>query len=311
MPKLTDFADIPQDWARVESLRPWNLLIHGGAQSEEEERCLAVLRHFSHLDAIGVNRVPGHQFTFQVHFQGQCRACEDVGGLRHWVAQGLSCEHPHILLDLTSLQLDLILYLLPLLTERRPASLFGIYLVPAHYGNKRSDRLELLSIRQPRGYVSFLPGIRGTRDAAHYVLLGFDKGRAEYFFDRYDWDWANVHSLTGNPAYTERGVDKAEAANADWLKHLPAGNRHSVAAHDPFAVSDFFRQQLRQHDMLDIVPIGPKPMLLGVLLFYLQLPETERSQVRLLYDFPRPRKGCTQGVSRGFLFDCGELLGND
>lgn len=308
MPTPIEFSATPQDWEQTSTMRPWNLLVHGGVQAEEEDRCKAVLQQFPRLDSLGVNRVPGHQFSFQAHWQGQCQACEGVGMLRRAVMQGLTLQRPHVLLDLTSLELDLILYLLPWLLEKKPASLFGIYLVPAQYGKKRRDRLELLSIRQPQGYVSFLPGISGIRDAAHYVLLGFDRGRAGYFFDRYDWDWAKVHSLTGDPPYAENGVDKALAANEDWLKFLPKANQHRVAAQDPFAVKGFFQRQLQQHEMLDIVPIGPKPMLLGILLFYLSLPETEQSRVRLLYDFPRPRKGCTQGVSKGFLYDCGELL---
>lgn len=282
-------------------------MIHGGVQVGEEERCRLVLQHFSELAAIGISRIPRNHFNFVIHHQGKRYQCKGVMALRDTLSRLIGNEYHHVLLDLTSLELDLILYLLPLLVEKAPASLYGIYLVPAQYGKHR-NRLELLEIRQPRGYVSFLPGISGARDAAHFIILGFDRGRAEYFLECYDWDWAQIHAVAGDPAYVEGGEDKAVAANNAWLNHLPHGNCHKVAANNPYAVRDFFREQLGLHEMLDIVPIGPKPMLLGILLFYLQLPEPERCRVRLLYDFPTPRKGSTSGLVKGYLYNCDELL---
>jgi hypothetical protein len=159
--------------------------------------------------------------------------------------------------------------------------------------------------------VSFEPGLEGARHAHHYIITGFDEGRAQRYIDTFDWDRERLHGVIGNPAFVDQGEEIAWKSNHGWLnrlKHDFPDNIHAIPAAGPQAVRKFFCAQFAQHKMLDIVPLGPKPMLLGVLLFYLALDEGERARVRILFDFPTPKLGCTKGVAKGFLFNCGELL---
>lgn len=309
----TRFFAQDKDWQELLRKRPWNVFIHGGAQSEAEERCKTVLNHFSALgiDTIGINRQGNRHYAYQLHTIDGIQDFEGITEFKQALDQVLPIVPLHIMLDLTSLELDIILGLLPSLLEKNTASLFGLYLVPKSYGVSAEDRLELLTIAQPRGYVSFLPSLSYRhQNAAHFILLGFDLGRAQYFIDQYDWDNQQIHAVIGNPSYVPDGVQKAREANDSWLRQLPAANIHDIEAHLADKIGQFFQEQFQKYAVLDIIPLGPKPMLLGTLLFYLRLPEQDRARVRILYDFPKPRPGCTQGIDHGYLYDCSGLIPN-
>lgn len=307
----TEFSAQPEDWQALLRRCPWNVFIYGGAQSCMEARCQIALEHFSnpHIAAIGVNRQDSRHYAYQLHTEGSVKNYEGTIEFKQALDLALPDQPLHVMLDLTSLELDIILNLLPSFVEKRPASLFGLYLVPETYGDSSEDRLKLLTIAQPRGYVSFLPGIsHRSQNTAHFILLGFDHGRAQYFIDQYDWDSQKIHALIGDPSYVPSGVEKAKKANETWLDSLPESNIHCINAHLAGRISQFFHEQFQQYELLDIVPQGPKPMLLGFLLFYLRLSEAERARIRILYDFPIPRPGCTEGISHGYLYDCNGLI---
>lgn len=310
----TEFSAQPEDWQALLRQCPWNVFIYGGEQSSKEERCRTVLNYFSkpQIAVIGVNRQDKRHYAYQLHADGLVKNYEGTVEFKQALDSSLPNDDLHILLDLTSLELDIILNLLPSLVEKKPASLFGLYLVPETYGKVPDDRLKLLTIAQPRGYVSFLPGIsRRSQNTAHFILLGFDEGRAKYFIEQYDWDARQIHALIGDPSYVPDGVEKAKKANREWLVTLPESNIHRIDAHLADDISRFFDRQFQQYELMDIVPQGPKPMLLGFLLFYLRLSEAERARIRILYDFPIPRPGCTAGISHGYLYDCNGLIAND
>ena len=82
----------------------------------------------------------------------------------------------------------------------------------------------------------------------------------------------------------------------------------SVSAINPAAVAAFCQAHVRQARWLDLAPLGPKPMNLGVLWFYFGLSEVERGRVRLLYDFPVQRIPRSRGVARVHFYDCQRLL---
>ena len=312
------FAHTDGEWQRIIAHRPWALYFYGGKRAlAAEERCQEGYTRFSAVDEVLCVGVARSHREVHAHFAVECgnREAETKIGwsqlaeaIRYCLGQ--TNHHPHIVFDVTSLELDTILYLVPQLLQLKPASLFGLYLAPESYPMKEKG-LTLQSIQQPRGYVSFDPGLEGARRAHHYIITGFDQGRAQRYIDTFDWDRERLHGVIGNPAFVDQGEETAWRSNQEWLDRLQRdfpGNIHEMDAAGPKAVREFFRGQFSQHEMLDIVPLGPKPMLLGVLLFYLGLAEEERGRVRILFDFPTPKAGCTQGVAKGFLFDCGELL---
>jgi hypothetical protein len=303
-----------EDWQSLLQKRPWNVFINGGSQSRKEERCQIVFEQFSSLNiiSVGINRQDGRHYAYQLQINDSVINCEGTIEFKHALDLALPAQQPlHILLDLTSLELDIILNLLPSLLGKNIASLFGLYLVPESYGKHTDKRLQLLNIEQPRGYISFLPGVnQRSQDAAHFILLGFDKGRAQNFINQYDWDIQQIHVLIGDPSYVQDGVDLVKKANESLLSILPDENIHYVEAHLADNIRQFFCEQFHIHRLLDIIPLGPRPILLGFLLFYLRLAEIEQAHIRILYDFPKPRLGCTKGIAHGYLYDCNGLINN-
>ena len=315
------FPNDPDAWANVLGRHPWTVYIHGGRRAlAAEKRCRVAHDRFSGLPSVQCVGIARSDPDRHAHFRLQCG--ENEAGTIGWsqLAEALrDClqnqteKQHHIVFDITSLELDAVLYLLPQLLELRPASLYGLYLVPERYAMKAKG-LFLQAIQQPRGYVSFDPGLEGARRAHHYIITGFDEGRAQRYIDAFDWGWERLHGVVGDPSYVEEendGVQIALDSNRGWLEPLRQNypsQIHTIEAAAPLAVRDFFRQRFDEEGMIDIVPLGPKPMLLGVLLFYLGLTERDRGRVRILFDFPTPKEGCTTGVEKGYLFDCSELL---
>ncbi len=308
-------------WGKVLEMRPWTLYIHGGDRAlQAEDRCREAYEHFAALPGVKSVGIARSDQERHAHFKLQCdEHGEDTIGWSQLAEALRGClrnqseEEQHIVFDITSLELDAVLYLLPQLLELYPASLYGLYLVPEHYA-MREEGLILQDIQQPRGYVSFDPGLEGARRAHHYIITGFDKGRAQRYIDAFDWGWERLHGVIGDPSYVQEEKDGVRIAwdnNRDWLETLRRNypnQIHRLEAAVPYGVRDFFRERFEVDKMLDIVPLGPKPMLLGVLLFYLGLTERERGQVRILFDFPTPKVGSTHKVEKGYIFDCRELL---
>lgn len=315
---VLSFKTTDSGWSAPLSLRPWTLYFYGGRSAlDAEERCKEGYVRFcghSNIFSIGVARSDMDRHS---SFLLQCGEEEhrvvSWSQLAEELRQCLSrrkIRRPEVVFDITSLELDTILYLIPHLILLQPDSLFGLYLAPRQYA-MREQGLILQPIQQPRGYVSFLPGLEGARQAHHYIIAGFDEGRAQRYIDAYDWGWEQLHGILGDPAYVERGVEYASEANKIWLRRLEdyyPQNVHRIEAAHPERLRRFLREELNRNEFLDVVPLGPKPMLLGVLFFYLTLQQKEKERVRILFDFPTPKIGCTIGVSKGYMFDCQGLL---
>ncbi len=217
-----------------------------------------------------------------------------------------------ILLDTTHLSFDALLYLLPALRACQPSALTCLYVAPIDFHEIEVDPLEVydtLPIGQPKGYVA-LTTEETRAHSRHIVLLGFDKGRAWKFIQRYDWDEAHLHLLVGDPPFVESGASIALEACQPWLdpfqKRFP-DHVHALDARAPDQVRVFLKQQLEEAQWLDIVPLGPKPMLLGVLAFYFGLSQQERARVRLLYDFSEQRSNRCSGIQMIYSWDCAGL----
>lgn len=315
------FDGSDDEWNNVLSHKPWSLYIYGGDRAlEAEVRCKEAHKHVTSLKKIVSIGVARSNPDVHAHFSLTCGSHEAIEVSWSQLADSINkclkknnVKHSHIIFDITSLELDTILYLLPQLVKLQPASIFGLYLVPEDYVMK-GHGLILQDIQQPRGYVSFEPGLTGARKAQHYIITGFDDGRAQRFIDKYDWGLEQLHGVIGKPSYVDKGYNHAWNANHGWLEPLKQkfpNQFHEIEAAGPIKVRDFFRKQFDLYGMLDIVPLGPKPMLLGVLLFYLGLSEKNRECVRILFDFPTPIPNSTAGIDKGYLFNCNGLLKED
>lgn len=228
--------------------------------------------------------------------------------LRTFIPSGSS-----VLFDITHQGFEELLYLLPALQACHLNALGCIYVAPDNFNPICEDTLDVqdtLPIGQPRGYVALTT--QETRaNSRHIIFLGFDQGRAWEFVRKYDWDESHLHLVVGDPAFVAGGADKALESCQPWLdpfRKAYSEHLHSLNAQDPDAVGEFLHQQLAQVEWLDIVPLGPKPMILGILAFYFSLSEHDRARVRLLYDFPSQQKSRCSGVQSICFLSCSQFL---
>lgn len=287
----------------------WTWLVSSGREEVAgEARRTWCSEHFSDLARLTLQRAaPDRPHRFRLAHGG-------VETVAEWNELGAALADfippaANILLDTSHLGFDTLLYLLPALVACHPSDLACLYVAPEHFQRIERDGLEVqdtLPIGQPKGYVALTTEENRTH-SRHVVLLGFDKGRAWKFIQRYDWDEAHLHLVVGDPPFVENGVTIALDACQPWLepfrKRYP-DHIHALDAGAPEQVKAFLRQQLETAHWLDIVPLGPKPMLLGVLAFYFELTDTERARVRLLYDFSEQRQPRCDGISRIHAWDC-------
>lgn len=217
-----------------------------------------------------------------------------------------------VLIDMSLLSFDTLLYLLPALRELKLSRLACVYIAPEKYTfpeQALSDQL-IHPIEQPKAYVA-LAIDADRQQACHLVFLGFDKGRAWKFIDKYDWKFDHLHVALGDPPFVKNGREKAEAAAEPWLglfKSSYPNHVKGLSAADPSEVASWCLTHWQECKWLDLVPLGPKPMNLGILWFYFSLSEDERGRVRLLYDFPVQRDPRSQGVKRVYFYDCARML---
>lgn len=235
----------------------------------------------------------------------------DWSQLAEWLAVEIR-PGQRVLVDMGLLAFDVLLYMLPALRELELAALGCVYIAPYDYTfpeKALSDQL-LHPIEQPKAYVALALDADRKR-ARHLMFLNFDLARAWKFIDRYDWKYDHLYVAVGEPAFVPDGKKRAMAAASPWiegfLREYPE-HLQELPAHDPAAVADWCQAQWNSCGWLDIVPIGPKPMNLGILWFYFGLPEKDRGRVRLLYDFPVQQAPRSQGVRQVYFYDCARLL---
>jgi len=287
----------------------WDWLVTSGREAKEtEDRSAWGGQYIADLPRLTLKRAQQdtpHRFLLEVE-QGarEVNWNELTSVIAELIPPGSS-----ILLDTTHLSFDALLYLLPALHACQPAALACLYVAPVDFHQIEAAPLEVhdtLPIGQPKGYIALTTEETRTH-SRHIVLLGFDKGRAWKFIQRYDWDEAHLHLLVGDPPFVENGASIALDACQPWLE--PFRKRfndhiHALDARDPNLVRAFLKRQLAEAQWLDIVPLGPKPMLLGVLTFYFELTKQERSRVRLLYDFSEQRSRRCSGKKMIYFWDC-------
>lgn len=297
----------------IRARAPWNWLITSGRGcTGTEERGSWCATHFGDVSKLTVKRTQSdipHRFTLSYNETEKEVNWNELGQL---IAKIIPLD-ASILLDTTHLSFDTLLYLLPALRSCHPASLACLYVAPINFDEIKADSLEVqdtLPIGQPKGYIA-LTTEEIRAQSQHLILLGFDKGRAWKFIQRYDWDETHLHLLLGDPPFVEGGEVIALESCQPWLeffrKRFP-DHIHRLDARIPGQVQAFLKQRQEKTQWLDIVPLGPKPMLLGVLLFYFSLPERDRARVRLLYDFSEQRARRCSGVQTIHFWDCSLLI---
>lgn len=235
---------------------------------------------------------------------------------RGWSAIGANIEQiigprsKRVLVDLTTLSLECLLYLFPALFRLNPQHLACTYISPEKYPDTDDNRLyaDTATIEQPKGYTVF----QSTRySQQHIILPGFDKGRVFKYIRYYDWPWERIVAVIGDPAYAENGEKKVATANKIWLRCL--ARRHEknikkVPAHDPFAMHALLNRLFQKNPAMDIIPLGPTPLILGVLLFYFSLTRDQQETVRFLCDFPKSRQWQTQGLGNCYVYSLNGLV---
>lgn len=293
------------------AIAPWDFVIESERTHEEARACWG-RNHIPNATRIRLARLDAATpHRFRVRFATDAAAEVDWASLNAWLYQRIP-PGANLLVDMNLLALDTLLYLLPALRGLELEKLGCLYVAPQDYSFPEQALTDytLHPIEQPKGYTALAldPDRQGAR---HLVFLGFDKARAWKFIDRYDWKEDHLYVLIGDPPFVHHGVDRARAAAEPWLQEFERNYPEHVLplpATDPAVVANFCVQQFRAANWLDIVPLGPKPMNLGILWFYFGLDEADRGRVRLLYDFPVQHASRSSGVASVHFYDCARLL---
>ncbi len=302
-----------QSYLEIAGLHPWNLLLTGGQETEAELRCGKTINKISsHLPAncqhIRITRQPDRgmagKFLFNKKGRIEEASAQDFHkGFEKITEQVLGENAISVLMDITSLELDAILHLQNLFDQSNNVqNLFALYSSPINYIGRDQYKLRLNEIAQPPGYISLR--MDDSSSYPHVFILGFDKGRALRFMELFDeWKDHEKYAIIIDPSYMPDGVEEARKANS-WIKDLRPNQIFSISGLEPLKICEKLKELYQSKNRLDIIPLGPKLMLLGAIRFYFSLDETERNHVRILYDFPQTAAGDSEGVSGHYLFNC-------
>ncbi len=311
---LEEYEPEDQSYLEIAGLHPWNLLLTGGQETEAEFRCGETINKISsHLPANcqhiritrQLDRGMAGKFLFNKKGKTEEASAQDFHkGFEKITEQAAFGKNAiYVLMDITSLELDAILHLQNLFNQPdNVQNLFALYSSPKNYIGRDQYKLRLNEIAQPPGYISLR--MDDSPSYPHVFILGFDKGRALRFLELFDeWKDHEKYAIIIDPSYMPDGASEAREANS-WIEELQSDQIFSISGFEPLKVCEKLRELYQSKNRLDIIPLGPKLMLLGATRFYFSLPERERNHVRILYDFPQTTVGASEGVSRHYLFNC-------
>ena len=310
---LEQYAPVDQSYREIAGLRPWNLLLTGSQETlEAEPRCGEPIKKISpHLSEkyqhIKITRQPdkGGDGRFILDKDGKTKetSAQDFHKSFKEIMERPCEQSVNVLMDITSLELDAILHLQHYFNQPgNVQDLFALYTSPQEYHGRDEYKLRLNEIAQPPGYISLR--LDEETSYPHVFILGFDKGRALRFFDQFDeWKDNEKYAIISNPSYVPGGNKKAREANP-WINDLETRQIFSIQSFDILQVFKILQKLYQTKNRLDIIPLGPKLMLLGATRFYFSLGEEERNNIRILYDFPQSTAGITSGIGMHYLFDC-------
>ena len=311
---LKQYTPVDQSYQEIAGLRTWNLLLTGNQETlEAEPRCGETIKEISrHLSTnhqhIKITRQPdkGADGRLAIDKNGETKevSAQDFHKDFEEIMERTCKQNPvNVLMDITSLELDAILHLQHFFNQSgNVENLFALYTSPQEYHGRDEYKLRLNEIAQPPGYISLR--MDESPSYPHVFMLGFDKGRALRFFELFDeWKDREKYAIISDPPYVSNGVDIARQANP-WIEDLEPEQIFSISGFEPFKVFEKLQQLYQSKGRLDIIPLGPKLMLLGATQFYFSLAEKKRNNVRILYDFPQTAAGVTSGIGEHYLFEC-------
>ncbi len=312
---LEEYEPVEQSYPKIAGLHPWSLLLTGGEETQIEPRCGETVTKISgHLPAncqhICITRQPDRgmegKFLFGKKGKTEEASAQDFReGFEKITERALSGEDAiNILMDITSLELDVILHLQNLFNQPRSSvqNLSALYSSPMQYTGRDQYKLRINEIAQPPGYISLR--MDDSSSYPHVFILGFDKGRALRFLELFDeWRDHEKYAIIIDPSYMPDGAEIARKANS-WIKELKPEQIFSIDRLEPHKLREKLKELYQSSNRLDIIPLGPKLMLLGMTQFYFSLAEAERNNIRILYDFPQPTADASTGISGHYLFNC-------
>ena len=296
-------------YREIAEFRSWDLLVHGGnyglnLEQRSDQPLTKLRRVLPTASFLGTHREE-EEFTKIVIDHKNCIqtifARSFNPDFRDFLQrQGINSQS--VLLDISSLELDLILHLLNFFYRFVDGELYALYAAPQDYEKIHETETRVGQINQPPGYVSLRLEQGGS--CPRVIITGFDKDRALWFFDAYSrWQPQDCYALIGDPAHVENGTQIAVAANS-WIQDIPVVNVLRCDSLDPAATKNILKGLYDRYKRLDVVPLGPKPMVLGMVQFYFSLPGEERNNIRILYDFPRGHRRRTKGIDKLYLINC-------
>lgn len=301
--------------SRLAERGPWDVLLVSGRDVREPRACWC-REHFPDLKRICLSRA-GADTHNRFHVGEAGKTSLPIGDevdwteLPDWLRQHLPAGS-RVLVDMNLLELDTLLYVVPALRQLQLTGLACLYVAPEDYTfpERALTDQRLHPIEQPKGYASLAldPDRQGAR---HLVFLGFDMARAWKFVDRYDWKEEHLYVVIGDPPFVADGIKRAREAAEPWLSEFERAypdHVQRVSATDPAAVAAFCADHFAKSNWLDLAPLGPKPMNLGILWFYFGRTAKEQEKVRLLYDFPVQHAPRSKGVARVHYYDCRRVL---
>lgn len=310
---LEPYDPVEESYRKIAEFHPWSLLLTGNQETlQAEDRCGKTIGKLSrHLPTnhqhVRIAREPDRgsdgKFIFDRDEEKKAVSAQDFhGGFEKIAEQALSQRPVNVLMDITSLELDTILHIQHFFNQFNNQNLYALYTSPKKYHGRDDYKLRLNEIAQPPGYISLR--MDEPSSYPHVFLLGFDKGRALRFLDLFD-DWKDheTYAIISDPPYVSDGAETAKQANS-WIEDLEPEQIFPISGFEPLKVCEKLQELYQSKRRLDIIPLGPKLMLLGATRFYFSLAEEERNNVRILYDFPQSTTGTTSGVRRHYLFQC-------
>lgn len=290
----------------------------GSPPSEERESVLAAL---AAAEAFPVWQVRTSSPELDNELGGKDRfAIIQLGGnislslwheLTSWLVRHTSGKH--LLLDMTSLSGSCLFQLHRAAVEAGTVRFSYLYTSPERYPQVDTpDAIPPVvtrSIKQPYGYRSFAQEHLPGRRRKHVIVLGFDRHRPNKFIEHYQWPLQQVHVLLGDPAYVNGGVEQAKLSLGSVFEDIKRlGHVHVV---DPkrlwsddigTGVVNVLKSLDCDGSSLDIIPLGPKPTLLGCIVYWHSLNLERQEETRFLYDFPVNRQTRTSGVGVSWLY---------
>lgn len=194
-----------------------------------------------------------------------------------------------ILFDITDLDLDTLIYIIPLVLDYK---ICYIYTIPENYSSENFTIVPK-EISQPKGY-TFFPSNK-SKVSSHIIILGFDELRASKFIKQYDWALDKLKLILVKDK-VENCESRINNANYFFNEKLNPYQLKEVNLLDYEEIVRIIDEELKENDFIDIIPLGPKPVLFNILLYYFKNYDSLKDRIRFLYDFPNKSKNRTQGI---------------